>query len=154
MDRLAAGRSNAAVHRLAVASSVGLVMLLLVLAFAVPANALTNFTGEDEYGCSVTAGTWCWYQGTELGTTNSANAINHSYGFQSAKYSGGGEITVFTAICYSTCAVASGTNFRRLCWPNWKTGSEELECDDQDGVSGVVRIKGGASATITGHALW
>ena len=152
MDSHAAPRVTRA-HAARLARLAGLVAALS-LVLAAPAVGLTNFTGEDEYGCTVIAGTWCWYQGGEVGTTNSANAVSHSYGFQSAKYSGAGNVTVYTAICYSTCAIASGTNFRRMCWPNWKTGPEELECDDQDGVSGTARIKADSNATITGHALW
>jgi hypothetical protein len=131
-------------------------MAMLCLALMVPsANAhLSEFTGEETYGCTVVAETWCWYQGGEVGTTNSANAVSHSYGFQSAEWGGAGNATVFTAICYSTCAVASGTNFRRLCWPNWQHSEEPLDCHDQDGVSGTARVKAGTAGTIRGHALW
>lgn len=144
----------AARSRLRSVAALALVGAITLVAASSASAHLANFTGEDNYGCTVVAGTWCWYQGSSLGTTNSANAVNHSYGFQSASWSGGGNATVYTAICYSSCAVASGTNFRRLCWPNWRHSEDQLDCHDQDGVSGVVRIRAGADGTVSGHPLW
>lgn len=133
-----------------------LLAAVAALVLAAPAQAhFADFTGQDDYGCSVVGGVWCWYTGNSQGSTgDGSGATNHSYGFQSAEYAGGGNRTVYTSICYSTCEVASGTNFRRLCWPNWRHSSDELDCHDQDGVSGRVRVMVGSGATIYGHPHW
>lgn len=98
----------------------------------------SGYTFNIYWDCGVlAANTPCFYPGT----TNSSNAILHTWGWGSADYDGGGntQVCVQEVYAFGGC----GLNLWRACYRS--------DCNDQNEWNAALYVYATANHTITGH---